>query len=135
MAPAGSDSEDSITRAARDVDGFLAARQAAQGVCERYRDKVKGAAAAVTGGSAGVEGKGTEGALDVIAIYRIERMNAFAAHGMSYADYAATRAAWRAWMKAEAVGDAALAAAFTDRRAVAAKAGLGELESFDDAIK
>jgi len=127
--------EDAATRAAREVDGFLAARAAVQAVRARYGDKFKEVAGAVTGSFEGVAGKRMNSGLDVISSYKIERANAFAAHGMDHAEYAAVRKAWRSWMSAAAGAEPALAAAFEARRGDAEKAGLGEFESFDDAIK
>jgi len=71
----------------------------------------------------------------VISTYKIERANAFTARGMDYAAYAEVRAAWRAWLGAAPGGGKAWTAALERRRGEAEKAGLGEFESFDDAIK
>jgi hypothetical protein len=127
--------EDATVRTAREVDGFLAARVAAQGVRARYGDRFKEVAGAVTGNFEGVAGKRMATGLDVISTYKIERSNALTAHGMAYDDYAAVRAAWRNWSSGAPGGGAAWAAAFERRRGEAEKAGLGEDEGFDDAIK
>jgi len=125
----------SASRAARQVDGFLAARAAARGVAAKQGTKLAAVAAAVTGDVKDVEGQRIGPGLDVIADYRIERYNAFHAHGMSYDDYAATRAAWRAWKGSEPGTDPELAAELDRRRDEARGADLGDLEAFDDAIK
>lgn len=132
--PGASPDEDAAARATRLVSGFLAARQAAQGVCARQPEKVAKVAAAVTGNFEGVEGRRMGLGIDVIATYRIERFNGFAAFGMSYDDYAAARSAWRTWSAGGPV-EAPLAAAFEAERNEAAKAGLGPYEALDDAIK
>lgn len=127
--------EDAAHRAAREVDGFLAARAAIRGVRARYGDEFKEVAEAVTGNFEGVAGKRMNSGLDVISTYKIERADAFAARGMVDADYAAVRAAWRAWHGAAPGGATPWTAAFESRRGEAEEAGLGEYESFDDAIK
>jgi hypothetical protein len=121
-------------RAARQLDGFLAARAAVQGVAAQRGAKLKAVASAVTGGSQDVAGDGIGPGLDVIADYRNERLNAFTAHRMTLDDYAATRAAWRAWRDSKPAADAALAEELERRRDDAGRADLGELEAFDDAI-
>jgi hypothetical protein len=135
VPPAGAAVENAGVRAAREVAGFLAAREAVRGLCVRESAKLEEVAAAVTGDDAGGEGRPIGSGSDVIATYRAERLSGFAAHGMGYADYVAARTAWRAWSASEPGGDAALAAAFEERRAAAEKAGLGEFEALDDAIK
>lgn len=128
-------SETPSARAARLVDGFLAARVAAQGVAERYPTKMKQVVAAVTKDFTGVEGKRMGYGLDVISAYKIDRYNAFTAHGMTFDDYAAVRTAWRAWSAGQPVADDALARAFEAKRGDAEKAGEGLNEAFDDAVR
>jgi hypothetical protein len=109
--------EDASAHAVRLVDGFLAARQAAKAVVARY--------------PAGIKELTSEATL----AYRVERSNAFAAHRMSYDDYAAVRAAWRAFRAGQPLNDRALLAAFQAKRSALDEAALGPIEVLDDAIK
>jgi hypothetical protein len=108
--------EDASAHASRLVDGFLAARRAAKAVA--------------TKDPAGIKELTSEAAL----AYRAGRSAALDAHRMSYADYAAVRAAWRAYRAGEPVSDAALLAAFRARRSALEEAALGPIEPIDDAI-
>ena len=108
---------DASARAVRLVDGYLAARRAAKAVVESHPASV------MTGNA------------DTTGVYRIERFNAFTAHGMSYEDYASVRAAWRTYRAGGVVDDPALVAAFRARRGELDAAGLGPVEPLDDAIK
>ena len=117
------------------VDCFLAARDAARAVCERYPVKAREVTAALTGDFSGVAGKRAGANLDMISTYKVERMNAFTACGMSYGDYAAVRAAWKTWKSGGRPDDQALAAALDAAKDRAAKADLGEFEPLDAAIK
>lgn len=119
----------------RRVDCFLAARNAARGVCERYPVKAREVTAALTGDFTGVAGKRAGANLDVISSYKIERMQAFTACGMTFDDYAAVRAAWRLWKSGGRPDDRALADALDAAKDRAAKADLGEFEPLDEAIK
>ena len=127
--------EDASVHAVRLVDGYLAAREAAQAVVERYPGKIKQLTAVVTGDFTEVQGQRMSANADTSSAYRIERFNAFTAHGMTYEDYAAVRAAWRTFRAGELVSDPALVAAFQARRAALEDAGLGPVEALDDAIK
>ena len=109
--------EDPPAHAARLVDGFLAARQAAKAVVARHPVEIKELNAEAT------------------LAYRAARSNAFAAHRMSYEEYAAVRADWRAFRAGRPVSDRALLAAFQSRRSALDDAALGPIESVDDAIK
>jgi hypothetical protein len=100
-----SDSE----RAARLVDGYLAAREAVKVVLARSPDTFR------------------EKTTDAEDIYRAERSSALAAYGMTEGDYAAVRTAWRRFRVGGRLDDPALAAVFQARRAA--------LEAVDDAIK
>lgn len=104
-------------RAARLVDGYLAAREAAKSVAARYPDTIR------------------ESTADVVLAYRAARFNALAAYEMTEQDYAVVRAAWRAFRVGGRLDDEALEMAFQARRAALEGAGLGPLESVDDAIK
>jgi type II secretory pathway pseudopilin PulG len=105
---------DASARAVRLVDGYLAARRAAKGVVERYP---------------------VSGNADTSGVYRLERSNAFAAHGMTYEDYASVREAWRTYRSGGLLNDPALVAVFRARRGELEAAGLGPVEPLDDAIK
>ena len=105
--------EASLARAARLVDGFLAARAAGKAVVSRY-----------PGNPA-----------DVATSYRIERLNALSTRQLSYADYAVARATWRAVMAGQPASDGALASAFRARQGELAAADLGVSEALDDAVK
>ena len=110
-------SEDASARASRLVDGFLAARQAAKAVVTRYPAEIK------------------ELTSEATLAYRAERAAAFNAHRMSYGDYAAVRAAWRAYRAGGPVNDPALLAAFRAKGSALDDAALGPIEVIDDAIK
>ena len=109
--------ESASAHALRLVDGFLAARQAAKGVVLRYPVEIRELDAGAT------------------LAYRAARLNALAAHRISYDDYAAVRAAWRAYRAGKPMRDPALFAAFESRRGALDDAALGPIESVDDAIK
>jgi len=115
-AIANAEIEDASARAARLVDGYIAARQAVKAVVAKYPGGIQNS-------SAGADA------------YRGERQSELAAHGMTDEDYAAVRAAWRTFRSGGVVDDPALVAAFTARRAALDDAALGSAESFDDAIK
>jgi hypothetical protein len=112
----GGPGREAHARAARLVDGFLAARVAAKAVIARYPDGI--------GASPGGE-----------EAYAAELRRAFAAHGMSDGDYATVRRAWRAWRAGAPVNDPTLATAFAARRSELARAELGADERLDDAIR
>ena len=116
-APGGADAMDASVRAVRLVDGFLAAREAAKSVAAQYPGTIEQLTA------------------PAMSSYRLERFNALSAHGMTYEDYAAVRASWRAYRAGEPVDDAALAAAFRARSRALEDAALGPIEAVDDAIK
>jgi len=122
-------------RAARLVDGFLAARRAVQLVIVREPAGVRRLTAAVTGDGAAGEGPPTGATTDVSNAYREQRLNAFVARGLSYDDYTFVRRAWRSWRLGAPVNDPALAAAFAARRDELASASLGPAEALDDAIR
>ncbi len=103
--------------AVRLVDGFLAARRSAKAVVARYPVEIKELTAEAT------------------LAYRAARRNAFAAHRMSYEDYASVREAWRAFRAGKPMSDPALLAAFESRRSALDDASLGPIEAVDDAIK
>lgn len=105
--------ESASARAARLVNGYLAARDAAKAVVGRYPGEVDRMASA----------------------YRVERSKALAAYGMTYEDYAAVRAAWRTYRTGGHVNDPALVAAFQSRSSALEGATLGQAESVDDAIR
>ena len=105
--------EDAATRASRLVDGFIAAREAAQSVVARYRGRPD----------------------DLKSVYRIERFNAFSAHGMTYEDYAAVRAAWRTFRTTGHAHDPALVAVFQERTAALEGVSPDSIEVLDDDIK
>ena len=107
------DREDAPARAARLVDGFLAAREAAQSVVARYRGKPD----------------------DLTSVYRIERFNAFSAHGMTYEDYVAVRAAWRTYRTTGHAADPALVVEFRARSAALNDASPDAIEALDEGIK
>ena len=113
--------DEALIRTVRLVDGYLAARSAVKAV--------------MAGDFSEVAGQKMSGNADGSSTYRIERRNAFTAHGMTYEDYAAVRAAWRNYRSGVAVNDAALVAAFRARRAQLENANLGPIEALDDAIK
>jgi hypothetical protein len=115
--PGAADAEDASAHAVRLVDGFLAARAAAKAVVARYPVEINELKAGAT------------------TVYRAERFNAFAAHRMSYEDYAAVRAAWRAFRAGKTASDPALLAAFQARKSALEDAALGPIEAVDDAIK
>jgi hypothetical protein len=115
--PGTADAEDASARAGRLVDGFLAARAAAKAVVARYPVEIEQLKA------------------DATSVYRAERLNAIAAHRMSYEDYATVRAAWRAFRAGKATSNPALLAAFHARRSALEDAALGPIEAVDDAIK
>ena len=127
--------EDASVHAVRLVDGYLAAREAAQAVVERYPGKIEQLTAVVTGDFSEVQGQRMSSNADTTSAYRIERFNAFTAQGMTYEDYALVRAAWRTFRAGGVVSDLALVAAFQARRAELEDAGLGPVEALDDAIK
>ena len=127
--------EDASLRAVRFVDGYLAARAAAKAVVEKYPGKIKQLTAVVTGDFSEVAGQRMSSNADTSSTYRIDRWNAFTAHGMTYEDYAAVRAAWRAYRVGGVVDDPALVAAFQARRVQLEEADLGPVEALDDAIK
>ena len=127
--------DDASLRAIRLVDGYLAARAAAKAVVEKYPVKIKQLTAVVTGDFSEVAGQRMSSNADASSTYRIDRWNAFTAHGMTYEDYAAVRAAWRTFRSGGVVNDPALVAAFQARRAQLEDAGLGPVEALDDAIK
>ena len=106
--------DEALIRAVRLVDGYLAARSAVKAVMAGERVR------------ANADGSST---------YRIERWNAFTAHGMTDADYAAVRVAWRNYRSGVAIDDPALVAAFRARRTQLENANLGPIEALDDAIK
>ena len=116
-APGSVGGGDDSVRAVRLVDGYLAARTAAKAVVEHYPGKIEQPTA------------------DVTSTYRIERFNAFTAHGMTYEDYASVRTAWRTFRAGGLVDDPALVAAFQARQEALENAGLGPVEALDDAIK
>lgn len=134
-ADGGISAENAAARALRHVDGFLAARDAVRAVAARYPVKMKQLTAVVTGDYTGVAGQRMSAGADAIGDYKIERFNALAAHGMTFEDYDAVRAAWRRWRSGASVEDPALAAALAERREALEGAGLGPLEALDDAIK
>jgi hypothetical protein len=109
--------EDAPAHAARLVDGFLEARRAAKAVVARYPLEIK------------------QLTTEAILAYRTERSIGFSAHRMTYGEYAAVRAAWRAYRDGKVVNDPALLAAFRARRGALDDATLGPLEAVDDAIK
>jgi hypothetical protein len=109
--------EDASSRAARLVDGYLAARRAAKAVVARY------------------PGAGAELPADGENAYRKERFDAFSAHGMTFEDYAVVRTAWRTYRRGGPVSDPALVAAFEARRGDLDEASLGPVESLDDTIR
>jgi len=115
--PAGAAAEDAAARAVRLVDGFLAARAAAKAVVLRHPAEIEALGA------------------DATLAYRAARLNAFAAHRMSYEDYASVRAAWRAFRAGAPMSDPALLTAFQTRRSALDEAALGPIETVDDAIK
>jgi hypothetical protein len=127
--------EEASIRAIRLVDGYLAARTAAKAVIERYPVKIKQLTAVVTGDFSEVAGQRMSSNADTSSAYRIDRWNAFTAHGMTYEDYAAVRAAWRLYRSGGTVDDPALAAVFKARRGQLESADLGQVEALDDAIK
>jgi len=133
--PGSAEAADATIHAIRLVDGFLAAREAVKAVVARYPGKIKQLTAVVTGDFSEVQGQRMSGNADATSSYRIERFNAFAAHKMTYEDYAAVRAAWRAFRAGKPVSDPALEAAFQARRAALEDAALGSVEALDDAIK
>jgi hypothetical protein len=108
-----------VSDSARWVDGFLAARSAVKSVASKVRG--------------GVDGMRSDP--EAMSSYRIERFNAFTARGMSYDDYAAVRAAWRAFRDGRFTGDPGLAAAFQARRGELDEAWLGPLEEVDDSVR
>jgi hypothetical protein len=116
-APGRAGFEDASARASRLVDGFLAARQAARAVVTKYPAEIK------------------ELTSEATLAYRAERAAAFNAHRMSYSDYAAVRAAWRAYRTGEPVNDPALLAALRAKASALDDAALGPIEVIDDAIK
>jgi len=109
--------EDASSRAARLVDGYLAAREAVKAVVARYPGAAGGLPA------------------DAADAYRSARFDAFSAHGMTYEDYAVVRKAWRTYRVGGPVNDAALVAALEARRVALDAASLGPVEAVDDAIK
>jgi len=127
--------EEATVRAVRFVDGYLAAREAAQAVVEKYPEKIKKLTAVVTGDFSEVAGQRMSSNAETSSTYRIDRWNAFTAHGMTYEDYAAVRAAWRAYRVGGVVDDPALVAVFQARRVQLEEADLGPVEALDDAIK
>jgi len=122
-------------RAARLVDGFLAARRAVQLVIVREPAGVRRLTGAVTGDVAEAGGPATDAIADVSSVYRTERLNAFVARGLSYDDYTSVRRAWRSWRLGAPVADPALKEAFEARREELASASLGPAEALDDAIR
>jgi hypothetical protein len=127
--------EDASTRAARLVDGFLAARAAAKAVVASYPDQIERMTAAVTGNVGAEAAETMKASADASSAYRLERGNALASHGMTYGDYVAVRRAWRAWTSGAPVDDAALQAALEARRESLKGAALGAVEVLDDAIR
>jgi hypothetical protein len=115
--PGSAGFEDAPAHAARLVDGFLAARQAAKAVVAHYPLEIK------------------QLTTEAILAYRTERSKAFTAHRMTYEEYAAVRAAWRAYRDGKAVSDPALRAALQGRKSALDEASLGPIEVVDDAIK
>jgi len=109
--------EDASIRAVRFVDGYLAARVAARAVLDSDPERALPLTA------------------DATSAYRIDRWNAFTAHGMTYDDYVAVRAAWRTYRSGGNVVDPALVAVFRARRLELEGADLGPGEAWDDAIK
>ena len=133
--PGSADAEDASVHAVRLVDGFLAAREAAKAVVARYPGKIKQLTAVLTGDFGEVQGQKMSANADATSAYRIERFNAFAAHGMTYEDYAAVREAWRAFRAGKSLNDPALVAALQARAKALEDAALGPIEALDDAIK
>jgi hypothetical protein len=109
--------EDASSRAARLVDGYLAARDAVKGVIAQSPDLSVDLPA------------------DAKDAYRRSRFEAFSAHGMTYEDYAVVRTAWRIYRAGGSVNDPALLAALRAKRAALAAASLGPVEAVDDAIR
>jgi len=109
-------SGEASVRAVMLVDGYLTARAAAKAVVARYPGSFEQPTSEVTGA------------------YRTGRDNALTARGMTYAEYASVRAAWRTYRSGGLVEDPALAAALRARRAELENAGLGAWEALDDAI-
>ena len=127
--------ESDAARAARMVEGFLAARQAVREVTAKSPGTMRQLTAAVTGDFSGVAGQQMRPSREIVVEYRIARFDGFTAKGITYEDYVAVRAAWRAWSQGGTVPDASLAAALEARREDLDGAGLGEFEPYDDAVK
>lgn len=107
------------TAAARRVDAFLAARAAGRSVCERF----------------GIQPHDRLWSAEVLAAYRIARLQTFTAHKVADDDYAAVRSSWRAWSTGQGRAEAALAAAFEARRPASADESVGRFEALDEAVK
>jgi hypothetical protein len=135
VASQGATGEAPPVRAARLVDGFLAARRAVQLVIVREPAEVRRLTAAVTGDVAAPDVPVTGAAADLSSLYRTERLNAFVARGLSYDDYTLVRRTWRSWRLGAPVADRALTDAFAARREELASASLGPAEALDDAIR
>ena len=103
-------------RAVRLVDGYLSVRAAVKDLVAERPGTIGRAPA------------------DAPEAYRTARWNAFTAHGMTYEDYVAVRAAWRTFRAGGVIEDPALVAAFLARRAQLEQADLGPIEAQDDAI-
>jgi hypothetical protein len=115
--PGSAGFEGAQAHAARLLGGFLAARQAAKTVVARYPQEIK------------------QLTTEAILAYRTERSKGFTAHRMTYEEYAAVRASWRAYRDGRAVNDPALLAVFRGRRSALDEASLGPIEVIDDAIR
>jgi len=126
--------ESASVRAARLVEGFLAARRAVQLVIVREPAEVRRLTAAATGDAAAT-GAVSGTAAEVTLAYRTERLNAFVERGLSYDDYTFVRRAWRSWRVGAPVADPALREAFEARREALLSAALGPAEVLDDAIR
>jgi len=113
--PGGPDQQGQA-RAARLVDGFLAARSTAKDVIARYPAGIANSPRADE-------------------IYANELRRAFAAHGMTDGDYARVRRAWRAWRAGAPLNDPSFVPVFTARRGELERAELGTDERFDDTIR
>jgi len=109
--------DDASMRALRLVDGFVAARAAEKAVVARDPDTIR----QLSAGAA--------------SAYRSERGRALSAHGMTYEEYAAVRAAWRRWKTGKIVTEPGLAAAFRAREGALGDAEMGAIEPLDDGIR
>jgi len=135
VAPGSLQDEDGPGRAARWVDGFLAAREATQAVVASDPAGIKQLTAIVSGDFRQASRPSQSTHADVSSTYRNQRASALTAHGMTYDDYVSVRRAWRAWTSGAPLNDPALAAVFEERRDELAAAGLGTAEAIDDAIR